>query len=67
MMTMRAGAGPHDLGPGDNSGDAFPELVVQSNVEPVTSGDEDPGGEWAPDTDDPGPEPDFLVRNTPRV
>ena len=64
---MRAGAGPHDLGPGDNSGDAFPELVVQSDVEPVTSVDEDLGGEWAPDADDAGPEPDFLIRNTPWV
>jgi hypothetical protein len=26
---IRAGAGPHDLGSGDNEGDTFPELIVQ--------------------------------------
>ena len=30
---IQAGAGPHDLGPGDNTGDAFPDLVVQLDPE----------------------------------
>ena len=32
---IRAGAGPHDLGPGDNAGGTFPELVVRSGPEPT--------------------------------
>ena len=32
---IRAGAGPHDLDPGDNSGDAFPDLMVQPDPEPT--------------------------------
>ena len=49
---IRAGAGPHDLGPGDNAGGAFPALVAQSDTET---------------TDDVGDEPDTVVRNTPDV
>ena len=30
---IRAGAGPHDLGPGDNIGGAFPDLIVQPDPE----------------------------------
>ena len=63
---IRAGAGPHDLGPGDNAGDAFPELMVQSDAEPMMS-DEDYGERWAPVTDDAGLRPDIVVRNTPYV
>ena len=48
---IRAGAGPHDLGPGDNAGDTLPELVAQSDAELT-------------DTD---LEPDIVVRNTPYV
>ena len=48
---IRAGAGPHDLGPGDNAGDTSPELIVQSDAELT-------------DTD---LEPDIVVRNTPYV
>ena len=58
---IRAGAGPHDLGPGDNEEDAFPELTVQSNAEHTTSGDEDLI------TDDPDSDPGTVVRNTPYV
>ena len=64
---IRAGAGPHDLGPGSNRGDTFPELVVESDAEPTTSGDEDPGGQWALTTDDTGSESDSVIRNTPFV
>ena len=64
---IRAGAGPHDLGPGDNRGDALPKLASQSDAELTTSGDEDLGGQWNPATDDSGYEPDIVVRNTPYV
>ena len=34
---IRAGAGPHDLGPGENRGDTFPKLAVQLVTEDVDS------------------------------
>ena len=49
---IRAGAGPHDLGPGDNAGDTSPELTVQPDTEPA---------------DDADLEPDIVIRNTPYV
>ena len=33
---IKAAAGPHDLGPGNNRGETFPELVVQSSSDPDT-------------------------------
>ncbi|KAF9781133.1 hypothetical protein BJ322DRAFT_254246 [Thelephora terrestris] len=57
---IRAGAGPHDLGSGESRGDTFPELTARSNAEPV-GGDQDPGGQWDPATNDP----DTVVRNVP--
>lgn len=64
---IRAGAGPHDLGSGDNRGGTFPELLSQSDDEPTTSGDEDLRGEWDYAADDTGSESDVVVRNTPYV
>ncbi|KAF9644735.1 hypothetical protein BDM02DRAFT_874737 [Thelephora ganbajun] len=64
---MRAGAGPHDLGSGDNKGDAHPELAVQSDAEPTTSGDDHLGGQWDPIDDGSGSGPHIVVRNTPHV
>ena len=64
---IRAGAGPHDLGSGDNRGDAFPELTVRHGTEPATDGDDDLGGRWDPVTDDTSSEPGIVVRNTPYV
>ena len=32
-QVIRAGAGPHDLGPGDNTGGTFPDLTVQPDPE----------------------------------
>ena len=64
---IRAGAGPHDLGPGDNTGGAFPELMVQSDAELMTSDEEDYGEQWALVTDDTGLRPDTVIRNTPYV
>ena len=40
---LRGGAGPHDLGSGDNQGGAFPELTVQSSAQPTIGIDEDTG------------------------
>lgn len=60
---IRAGAGPHDLGSGDNSGDTFPELPSRSDAD----GDEDLGGEWDLTTNDTDSEPDVVVRNAPYV
>ena len=51
-MVIRAAAGPHDLGPGDNTRNAFPELMAQLNIE---------------DTDDVDLEPDTVIHNTPSV
>ena len=64
---IRAGAGPHDPGSGDNRGDFFPELTVQSDTESTTSSDEDLGGEWDPTIDDTDSEPGAVVRNVPYV
>ena len=63
---IRAGAGPHDLGSGDNGGGTFPELAVQPGVEPTAGGDEDVR-QWDPTTDDTSFEPDIVVHNTPYV
>ena len=64
---IRAGAGPHDLGSGDNRGDALLELRAQSDVELTTSDDEDFEGQWDPTTEDTGSEEYIVVRNTPSV
>jgi len=47
---IRAGAGPHDLGSGDNQGETFPELTVQSDAELTASDDEDLGRQLGPIT-----------------
>ncbi|KAF9789405.1 hypothetical protein BJ322DRAFT_532918 [Thelephora terrestris] len=62
-MVMRAGAGPHDLGSGENEGDTFPELAVQSDVD--FDGDENREGEWDPVTDDTGSELGGVISNVP--
>ena len=59
---IRAGAGPHDLGSGENEGDAFPELTVQFDHE-LTASDGDFDGEWGPNSDDSNSEPDVVVHN----
>ena len=55
-QVIQAAAGPHDLGPGDNTGGAFPDLVVQSNAESTPSDDE-------PGEDGEG----VVIHNTPSV
>ena len=64
---IRAGAGPHDLGPGDNAGNTFPELIVRTGDEPTASGNEDREGQWAPTAEDTDFEADIVIRNTPHV
>jgi len=68
LQIMKAGAGPHDLGPGDNRGGAFPELTVQSDVEAATGDD----GNWArgqsgPTTGNASSEPVTVTSNTSYV
>jgi len=64
---IRAGAGPHDLGSGDNRGDAFPDLAAQYDVERIESDDEGLGREWGPTTDNAGSGSTIIVRNPPYV
>jgi len=64
---IRPGAGPHDLGSGESGGGALPELTVESNDKPATSGDEGLGGQWDINIDDTDSKPDIVVRNTPYV
>ena len=64
---IRAGAGPHDLGSGDNSGNTFPELTAQSDAEPTTVDNEVLRRQWGPTTDDTDSEQDTVVRNTSYV
>ena len=59
---IRAGAGPHDLGSGDNRGDALPELAVQYDAEHIESGDEDLGRQRGPTTDDTISGSNIVVR-----
>jgi len=65
---IRGGAGPHDLGSGDNRGGAFPELMAQSDAdEPTTSMDEDLGDQSDLVTDDGDSESIIVIRNAPYV
>ena len=64
---IRAGAGPHDLGPGDNTGNTFPELMAQSDADPTMSDSDDYEGQWAPTADDTDLQSGIVVRNTPYV
>jgi hypothetical protein len=61
---IKAGAGPHDLGSGENTDDAFPELTMQSDAEHI---DDDLEGQWALNADDINSEQEVVVRNTPSV
>ena len=64
---FRAGAGPHDLGSGDNRGETFPELAVESNAESTTDGGGDLEGQLYLTTNDTDSEPIIVIRNTPYV
>ena len=58
---IRGGAGPHDLGPGENERDAFPELTARSDAESMS--DKVPGGLRDLVTNDTGFELDAVIRN----
>ena len=64
---IRAGAGPHDLGSGDNTGGAFPELMIQPDTERITSGDNDLEGRRTLAEYDDGSDQGVVVHNTPSV
>ena len=64
---IKARAGPHDLGSGDNKGDAFPELTTQVDVESATGGGDDLRGQRGPITDGGSSEQGVFIRNTPSV
>ncbi|KAF9789571.1 hypothetical protein BJ322DRAFT_1043018 [Thelephora terrestris] len=62
---IRAGAGPHDLGSGDNTGDTFPEVMARSDSEPTVSGDGDPREPSGSTADDNGSEQNVDTQATP--
>ena len=64
---IRARAGPHNLGSGNNQGETFPELVVQYDVEPTASSYEDPGRPLGPIAEGAGSEQGGIIQNTPYV
>ena len=64
---IRAGAGPHDLGSGDNREGASPKLTVQSGAELTTSGNKGLGRQLGPITEGTGSEPGTVVPSTPLV
>ena len=64
-QVIKTGLGSHDPGSGHDGGDNFPELTVEPDVEPTTSGDEDIR-QWHPATDISF-EPDNAIPNTPYV
>ena len=63
---IRAGAGPHDLGSGENRGNTFPELTSRYDAKPM-SVDEDPRGQWDLAANNTEPELDMVIRNVPYV
>ena len=64
---FRAGAGPHDLGSGENRGDTLPELTVRSDAESTAGRDEDPGGQSDLTTDGTDSGSIIVVPNTQHV
>ena len=67
LKVLRGGAGPHDPGSGENRGDTFQELTVQSDAEPMASDDGDLGGQSDLTADDTDSGSVVVVRNAPRV
>jgi len=65
---IRASAGPHDLGSGDNEGDTFPKLTAWSEAEPTMNDDENPETRQNLTADDiAGSDAVVIGRNTPYV
>ena len=67
MTGTTLGAGPHDLGPGDNTRDTFPELMAQSDAKLTISDSGDYRGEWTPMADDTDLQQDIVICNMPYV
>ena len=63
---IKAGAGPHNLGSGERRADAFPELTVNPDAEPM-SGGQDPQGYLDSATDGPRSELDVATPEIPYV
>ncbi|KAF9789356.1 hypothetical protein BJ322DRAFT_530970 [Thelephora terrestris] len=63
---IRAGAGPHDLSPGNNGGGTFPESTVALDDDFATSGD-DLKGQWCTSTGADDSKPDIVVHNAEYV
>lgn len=55
------GAGPHNLGSGENRGGTFSELAVQVDEELIADDEEDPGTRLAAVIDDAGAETDVVA------
>ena len=64
---IRAGAGPHDLGSGDNTGGGFPELPIWSDAERMPGGYDDSEGQRIPAEGNDDSEQGVVVHNTPSV
>jgi hypothetical protein len=65
---IRAAAGPHDLGPGDNHDDTFPELMTQQDPTSDHEGDPTSDDEEGDLTfEDAHSDLDIVVHNAPDV
>ena len=65
---IRAAAGPHDLGSGNNRNDTFPELMARQD--PTSDHEGGPEGgdkEWDTDAADAGSDEVIVVHNVPHV
>lgn len=67
QKVIRAGAGPHDLGSGDNKGDNFPELAIQSGTDDTLDSGDDLEEQLGSTADNDGSGPEVVVRNAPSV
>ena len=71
LKVIKAGAGPHDLGPGNREDEELPELESQSTsdsgsdiVSSLCDDDEDDAGSSATSIES---EPDVVIHTTPAV
>jgi hypothetical protein len=64
-VLIRAAAGPHDLGPGDNHDSTFPELMAQQD--PTSNHEDDPTSGAEDAHSDPNNAPDVWYLSCPLV
>ena len=65
---IRAGAGPHDLGSGENRENTLPEVMARSDAGPTTTGGEDLERQWDHPADNyTSAERDMVVHNVQYV